>query len=111
MRLTGDQDGSSLAPGEAVGLFEDVDDGTHKEAVATGRVVRIKWSVRMFLKNAGDNSGLQDHSPGESDPESERGDDGFGKLPGDKHCQPMPIWFLSIVSHVRDRSTAWNKKP
>jgi hypothetical protein len=43
MRLTGDQDGPSLAPGEAVGLFEDVNDGSYKEAVAIGRVVRIKW--------------------------------------------------------------------
>jgi hypothetical protein len=42
VRLTGDQDGPSLAPGEAVGLFKDVDDGSYKEAVATSRVC-IVW--------------------------------------------------------------------
>lgn len=34
----------------------------------------------FFLEIAHDDPGSQDHSPGEPDPESERGDDRFGEL-------------------------------
>lgn len=48
-RVTGDQHGSSLAAGEAVGLFKDVDDGSYKEAIATRRV-RIVVSQNVSVE-------------------------------------------------------------